>query len=244
MKTKKTNPYEKKQKRQRRITRKQWIAMLSILGVVAILAGIVVMSSLGGGDPHAGHDHGDESTLPSGHYEGDGHDHSHSHSSAADTSTPLRYQSYTNADKTYSYAIYNSKGVELVKLDKLPYAGKKLTDAGMPMVYFQTAEAGFTSGNSIYCDEKNQRVSAAFHGVLGCDGVRVAYCSEDDTKVIVQDLFDKKAYYKEYDLPNVYENGTQTVTNGKLSADKKSVTVTYAVNKEGGTNNHTIKLYE
>ena len=245
MKNKKVNPYEKKQKRQLHITRKQWIALLSVLGVIAILAGIAVMTGLGGGDDHAGHDHANDSSLADGHYEGDGHDHGTASTAGHSHGSTLRYQSYVNADKTYSYAIYNSKGAELVKKDKLTYEGKKLAVTGdLTEVYFQTAKSGFASGESIFCDEKNERVSEAFHGVLGCDGTRVAYCSEDDTKVIVQDLFDKEAYYKEYDLPNVYKNGTQTITNGQLSADKKTVNVTYTVNEEKGTASRAIKLYE
>ena len=247
---KKVNPYEKKNKRKIKISRKQWTAILSLLGVVAILAGIIVMSGLGGGS-HAGHNHGDEgnttATDEHGHPIGS-HDtaptDAHGHPAGSHGST-LRYQSYANADKTYSYAIYNSKGAELLKKDKLTFEGKKLSTTGdLTEVYFQTAASGFTSGESVFCDEKNERVSEAFHGVLGRDGTRVAYCSDDDTKVIVQDIFDKKSYYKEYPLNDVVNNGYSTVQNATLSQDKKSVSVTYTIDEEGGTRRATIYLHE
>ncbi len=43
--SKKVNPYEKKNKKKLRITRKQWTTLLSLLGVAAILVGIVVISN-------------------------------------------------------------------------------------------------------------------------------------------------------------------------------------------------------
>lgn len=259
MKTnKKVNPYEKKQKRKIKISRKQWIATLSLLGVVAILAGIIVMSGLGGGS-HAGHNHGDEgnttATDEHGHPIGshdtvptDAHGHPAGSHGSTDTSA-LRFQPYTNTDGTYGFAVYNSKNVLLTKQDKLPYAPYQDTEdsSGYSVIYCKTAaptEGGYTSGLSIYCDEKNQRVSDALHGVLATDGTRVAYCSEDDTTVIVQDLFDKNAYCKEYPLPNVVKNGNQTVKHARLSADSKTVMVTYTIDEEGLTANHSIKLYE
>lgn len=54
-KAKKVNPYEKKQQRRIRITRKQWTTIVSVLAVVAVLVGIIMLQQCG--DPHAGHDH-------------------------------------------------------------------------------------------------------------------------------------------------------------------------------------------
>ena len=244
---KKVNPYEKKNKRNIKISRKQWTAILSLLGVVAILAGIIVMSGLGGGDPHAGHNHDDEgntaATDEHGHPVGaHGTADNHGH---GNTTGNVRYEVYTNADKTYSDAIYNSKNELLLKRDSLPYRPYKTKDAsGLSLIYCQTAEYGYTSGDTIFCNEDKQVLSDVFHGVLATDGVRVAYCSADDTKVLVQDIFNKKVYYKEYDLPNVVENGYSTVQHAVSRADKKTVTVTYTNDKEGNTVRYPIKLYE
>ncbi len=241
--TKSANPYAKKHAKRLHITRKQWIRILCIGAVIALVVGLAVITRAGlneVGDEHAGHNHGDSAATDNGHYEGDGHNHGNS---AATGTGKLRYQTYNSADG-HGIGIYNSKNELLLEKKGMPFAPIRQKEGDLTLVYFTISRNGFTNGVSIYCDDEGQRVSDAFHGVLATDGTRVAYCSDDDTTIIVQDLFDKKAYYKEYPLPGVFQNGDQTIQNGKVSSDKKSVTVTYVTDEKGNPRNYSIKLYE
>lgn len=245
------NPYEKKKStKRRRITRKQRTALLCVLLAAVLLIGLAVVSraalSQAGSDPHAGHNHANENSSANsgGHYEGDGHN--HGATNAGTSGSKLRYQLYKSGD-TYSYAIYGAKNELLLKKDKLPMEPVKMpANDSLTLVYFKSNEQGYTVGETVYCDEKNGRISDAFHGAIDTDGVRVAYCNADDTAVIVQDLFDKKTYYKEYPLANVYTDGDYSIANGKLHADKKTVTVSYLIgpNPTTDTRSITIPLYE
>jgi cellulose synthase/poly-beta-1,6-N-acetylglucosamine synthase-like glycosyltransferase len=76
------------------------------------------------------------------------------------------------------------------------------------------------------------------------DGVRIAYGSEDETKVIVQDVF-QKDYYKEYALskPTPNEQG-YIIVGGTMKSDKKSVTVSYHTEGDTKPQRITVPLYE
>lgn len=256
-KTKKVNPYEKKQKWHLNITRKQWMALISVASVIALIAGIVVAMNLAGNssDPHAGHNHGD---LPEGHYEGDGHDHgtpatnghspndghNHSTENAADK---VKYQIYTNEDKTYRLVFRDNAGKTMAEFDHITQKPTQQTvnaDKGVYELGWAT-DKGANDYECVYYNAKTGQVSQSFRAPRGTDGVRVAYGSADQTKVIVQDLYNKDTYYKEYELKNGVEKNGNIITGGKLQADKKTVVISYFSSEtESGTAHATIHLYE
>lgn len=256
-KSKKVNPYEKKAKRRIHIARQQWIALLSVLGVIAILAGIIVITNLRGNDPHAGHNHGDEGTSSSadphaGHNHGDegagtnntGHNHGTS------TNAKVKYQQYTNSDGTYRLVFRDNAGKTVAEFNELHILKDRsiiptVIDADKGVV-----ELGWATGNGsneyecVYYNEKTGQVSPLFVAPRGTDGVRIAYGSEDQTKVIVQDLFDKEAYYKEHALENVDTDAKDIIVGGRLQADKKTVLISYVAEKSSENQHTVIKLYE
>lgn len=244
---KSTNPYAKKTARKRRITRKQRTSILCGLLAAALLIGLVVVSRVavtqtGGIDNHAGHDHAEGETNSTGHSANDGHNHGNSSTNSSDSK--LRYQLYRSGD-TFTYAIYNADNQLLLKKENLELEPIKMAaDNGLTQVYFRSKATGFTVGETIYCDEKNGRISDAFHGEIGSDGVRVAYCSADDTTIIVQDLFDKNVYYKEYPLTNPYTGGKDIIKNGSYKTDTQIVAVSYLANDGTETRTMTVPMYE
>lgn len=251
---KKVNPYEKKKKRSLKISRKQWIAIISVLSVAALIAGIVVAVNLGSNGGHYdgdGHDHGTAST--DGHYEGDGHDHgSSSGNNSSDDShgntsaDTVKYQIYTNEDETYRLVIRDGKNEILFEQDKLAKQPTKETIDEEKGVY----ELGWATGSGanefecVYYNVKTGQVSDKFVAPRGCDGTRIAYGSADQKKVIVQDLFDKDVYYKEHELENAIEKNGDIIIGGRLHENKKTVVIAYN-SSETETNAHTtVELYE
>ena len=243
-----TNPYAKsKHTKHRRITHKQKIAILCGVIAIVLIAGISIITRFTGNsaDLHAGHNHApgeDCNTTPNGgHYEGDGHNHN---TPASPTDSKLSFQLDHSGD-TYTYSIYNDAKELLFKRVNLTDVPVKMAaNGGLTLVYFKSDEVGYSAGDTAYCNEKTGQVSAAFHGAIDTDGVRVAYCNADDTAIIVQDLFNKSAYYREYPLEGVYAKGDFAILNAKLSQDKKSVSVTYYIDASKKTQQATIPLYE
>ena len=242
---KNNNPYQKKHAKKLRITRKQWTRIICLGIVLALIVGLVIITRSGlseKGGNHDGHNHEDETVVTDEHgHAADTHNTTaHNSSSGAGK---LRYQLYTDSKtNTHGIGIYNSKNQLLLEKKGMPNAPIREKEGDLTLVYFAMSLNGFTNGVSIYCDEQGERVSDAFHGVIGTDGVRVAYCSDDDTTIIVQDLFDKSLYYKEYKLTGVYQNGTQTIKGGRVT--NGVAVVTYACDSEGNTATKQIKLYE
>ena len=240
----------KHRKAKRKLTNKQATTIIiSVLCAAALLIGLLVVIGpiLGGNaDPHAGHNHG--SDLGDGHYEGDGHDHGHSNTTGANANAKVKYQMYKNADGTYRLAFRDSAGKTVAEFNNIKVKNSILPAKAIsnnPDVY----ELGWASGsgpNDFYCvyyNEKTGQVSEQFHAPRGTDGGRVAYGSEDQTKVIVQDLFSKSAYYKEYTLNAPSTTADNIIMSGKLQSDKNTVVISY-VDTDGKTRHANFKLYE
>ena len=231
----------------RKLTNKQaTIIVISVLCAAALLIGLLVILGpvLGGNnaDPHAGHNHG-SSDLGGGHYEGDGHDHG---SHGATSTAKVKYQLYTNADKTFRLVFRDDKGAVLMEQDKLPKQPFRETVDEKNGVYTLAwaTDDGPNDFVQVYYNEKTGQVSQAFTAPRGTDGVRVAYGSADQKKMIVQDLFNKDAYYKEYVLENAVEKNGDIIIGGKLQVDKKTVVISYHSSASESAAHTTVKLYE
>lgn len=242
---KNVNPYEKKQTRNLHLSRKQWIAIISVLAVAAIIAGIAFAARAGGVDPHAGHNHGNEGTSSNGHYEGDGHDHGTGSTNANQNTAKVKYQVYTNTDKTYRLVIRDQKNAIVFEADKLTRAPIKETVDEKNGIY----ELGWATGSGateyecVYYNEQTGQVSKQFHAPLGTDGVRIAYPNEKETSIIVEELFNDKGYRKEHTLEDAHNKNGTIITGGKLQADKKTVLVSYYTNDKGESRHVAINLY-
>ena len=196
-------------------------------------------------------------TPSTDHYGDDGHDHGtvivesqsaheDSPTGAATPTDMVRYQVYTNTDQTYQLVFRDADGKVVAEFDQIAmHPSQEPIDAANG-VY----ELGWASGsgaNDYYCvyyNVKTGAVSQAFHAPRGCDGVRVAYGSEDQTKVIVQDVFDQDGYYKEHVLEGAYTKAETIILGGKLQADKKTVVISYVVDEKGEQHHVGISLYD
>lgn len=232
----------KHRKANRKLTNKQALTIvIAVACAIALLIGLLIIVGpiLGGNneDPHAGHDH--SSNAGDGHYEGDGHDH-------GDANAKVKYQIYTNSDNTYRVVFRDSAGkqvAEFDKLDKLPIKETIDKENGIYELGWAIGQ-GPSDYESVFYNEKTGQVSDKFTAARGTDGVRIAYGSKDQKTVIVQDLFNKEAYYKEYPLANAVEKNGNVITGGKLQVDKKTVVISYNSSDNSAPAHATIKLYE
>ena len=241
---KKVNPYEKKKKRSLKITRKQWTVIIALLCAVALIVGIIIAGNLrGNGDEHYegdGHNHG--SSDSGEHYEGDGHNHG---SNGTTSSTDkVKYRYYTNEDKTYRVQVLNAGNKVVFEKDKLTNVPiqKEISDTIVELGW--ATGSGANDFEAIYWNKETGNISQLFWAPRGTDGVRIAYPSEDQTKIIVQDLFDKDFYCKEYELKNAAEKNGNIITGGKLHDNKKTVIVSYNSSETESSAHATINLYE
>lgn len=190
------------------------------------------------------------------HYEGDGHDHSRptasSESADAPTATTpetaekVKYQIYTNADKTYHLVFRDTAGKMIAEFDnipKTPILESINTEQGIYALGWASG-SGPNDFECVYYDVKTGKVSKQFHAPRGTDGVRIAYGSEDQTKIIVTDVFSSGSYYKEYPLENAYTDAKDIIIGGNLKVDKKTVVIAYVTDAEGATQHTMIGLYE
>ena len=239
---KKVNPYEKKKKRSLKITRKQWTIIITLLCAVALIVGIIIAGNLrdNGHYEGDGHNHGAEGE----HYEGDGHDHGSDGHTNSTSTDKVKYRYYTNEDKTYRVQVLNDKNQVVFEKDKLTNVPikKDLNDTIVELGW--ATGSGANDFESIYWNKKTGNISQLFWAPRGTDGVRIAYPNEDQTKIIVQDLFDKDVYCKEYELKNAAEKNGNVITGGKLHDNKKTVIIAYNSSETESSAHMTVNLYE
>ena len=242
---KKVNPYEKKAARKPlRITRKHWIIGASVLAVIAILIGFAAFGP--GADPHAGHNHGDETNTNQTHSADDGHDHGNegnaNTNNTAERTGVLTYRAYTNADKTRCVQIVDENNKVLFEKDKIHNGPFEESVSDDVFCLSWATGTGPNDFEAIFWNKKTGQLSTLFWAPRGFNGERVAYPSEDQTTIIVQDIFNKGTFQKTYDLPNAYTGGDDVIVGGTLRADKQSVSVTFLVDDQGNTTQAIIPL--
>ena len=166
------------------------------------------------------------------------------------TTTPteglVKYQLYTNADKTYRVVFRDAAGKSVAEFDKIAKLPIKAIIDDKKGIY----ELGWATGDGpsdfccVYYNVNTGAVSKLFHAPRGTDGVRIAYGSEDQTKIIVQDVFSTGSYYKEHLLEGAYTAAKDIIIGGSLKVDKKTVVIAYITDAEGATQHTMIGLYE
>ena len=112
------------------------------------------------------------------------------------------YSVFQNEDQTYSYKIFDQKGDVLFGDDHCAQEPRieKVTDH----VYSVTVQAGtgLSTNWAVFCDAENSRVSEPFHYVLMAQGDYVIYVTRENeqTSIVVENIFDKAAYCQAYPL--------------------------------------------
>lgn len=187
-------------------------------------------------DPHAGHNHASSNPTIATTATGS-HD-------TSQTTNDLLYRYYTNADKTYRVQIISKDNKVLFERDGLinvPF--KEEVSASVISLSWATGQ-GPNDYEAIYWNKETATLSEAFWAPRGCDGVRIAYPSADQTKILVQDLFSKDAYYKEYALTNAVKKNGDVIVGGRLHENKKTVIISYNSSETDASAHMTLNLYD
>lgn len=146
-------------------------------------------------------------------------------------------------DKTYSYEITDYKGRILDYKDNLtrkPKRQKVSTD--VVGISIQTG-TGLSTNYAKYYDLENSKISEIFYYVLTAKDGYVVYADyrDDEHYIVVQDIFDKEQYHKEYKLENVSPVAADFVVDGYFNT-KGNVIITYLSGEDYTETNYTIVI--
>ena len=156
----------------------------------------------------------------------------------------LIYTFYTNEDNTYRVQVLDANNNVLFEKDKLSNRPIKAE------INDTITELAWATGNgpsdfeAVYWDKKAGKLTQVFLAPRGTDGVRIAYTSADETKIIVQDLFDKSVYYKEHKLENATKKNGNIISGGRLHENNKTVIISYHSSDADTPTHITISLYD
>ncbi len=147
---------------------------------------------------------------------------------------PLDMYSITQTDTfTYAYKVVDKNGTVLFSGEtntKLP----KVTQVNTHTleVTVQTG-TGLATNWAVYCDVENSKLSETFQYVLMAQGDYVIYAKSNngEPSVVVQNIFDKSEYYKEYVLTNCSPVAGDPVLSAKPDGEGRAV-VTYLTGED------------
>ena len=147
------------------------------------------------------------------------------------------------ADKTYSYEITDYKGKILDYEDNLtrePKRQKVSTDIVGICIQSGT---GLSTNYVKYYDLENCKISQTFYHVLAAkdDYVVCADYRDGEHYIVVQDIFNKEQYYKEYKLENVSPVVADFVVDCYFKT-KGNVSITYLSGEDYTETNYTIEI--
>lgn len=221
---------------------KNRIIIIAIVAAVALLIGVIALAShLGQTDPHAGHNHAPGESCPDDIVPNSTPEHSHSTGITRQENT-FGHNIVATGNGTYTLTVLNSKNETLFKqenITKRPVVSKN-TDT-LYDIAWQASDDPFHY-QFIYCDSKAEKVSEVFPYVYQCKDNLIVYAQKNDQGTgyvaVVQDVFNKKAYYKTYPLPGAVPEGYHIISGVALKEDGTAM-VTYRT----GPSNSNQKIY-
>ncbi|MBQ8575115.1 MAG: hypothetical protein IJ447_03605 [Clostridia bacterium] len=138
-----------------------------------------------------------------------------------------------NADNTYSYSLTDVDGNLL--FEKQNSVKEPKIETITPDVYGLVTQTGtgLSTNWAVYCDVKNSKVSETFYYVLAAQGDYVICADYENGKhsIIVQNMFDKSAYFKTYELENVSPVAADFIIDCKFDV-AGNATVTYLTGED------------
>lgn len=155
-------------------------------------------------------------------------------STPADVRSPLELYTITqNEDGTYTYQVVDKNGSILYREN---LAAREPTPAQVSdHVVGLTVQAGtgLSTNWAVYCDVENSRVSDIFQYVLLAQGDYVLFVNYENGEysIIVQNIFDKSAYYKKHVLTDCSPVAADVVTGAKQNGEGIAV-VTYLTGED------------
>ena len=147
------------------------------------------------------------------------------------------------ANKTYSYEVTSYDGQVLAMADNLPREPKRQYVSKDVIGISVQAGTGLSTSQAIYFDLENSRVSESFNYVITAknDYVVCAEYKDGEHIIIVQNIFDKELYYREYKLENVSPIAADFVVDGYFNT-KENVNITYYAGDDFTETNYTIVI--
>lgn len=145
------------------------------------------------------------------------------------------------ADKTYSYEVMSYDGQVLASVDDLSMEPHRLYVNTDIIGISVQARTGLSTNQVTYFDLENGKVSKTFNYVLTAKYDYVVYADYKDGEhiIIVQNIFDKESYYKEYRLENVSPVASDFVIEGHFNT-KENISITYLSGNDYTETNYTI----
>lgn len=161
----------------------------------------------------------------------------------APTECQANVQIFQNDDRTYSYTVSDLKGNILYRQENAVRKPKVWEVSSNVFGLVTQAGTGLSTNWAVFCDVERGRVSEPFYYVLGAQGDYVVYAEykEDKHLVVVQNMFDKSAYCKTYELENVSPVAADFVVECEFDGDGNA-TVTYLVGKKYTRTKLTINI--
>ncbi|MBE7013490.1 MAG: hypothetical protein E7416_05425 [Ruminococcaceae bacterium] len=137
------------------------------------------------------------------------------------------YSITKNEDLTYSYEITDKNGKVLLYDNSAREPKIEQVNTNVLGVSIQTG-TGLSTNWAIYCDVEKSQISETFNYVLGAQGDYVIYANLENSKhsIVVQNIFDKTAYYKTHILEDASSVAADVVVDFKLKGEDRAI-VTY-----------------
>lgn len=133
---------------------------------------------------------------------------------------------------TYSYRVVDVNG-DLLFENKDYHREPKITVVA-PTVYGLVTQTGtgLSTNWAVFCDVVNSKTSEYFQYVLAAKGEYVIYVDLIDSEpvIIVQNIFDKGLYYKEYSLEDPSPVAADIVTGCRFDSDGNAIATYYTGN--------------
>lgn len=135
-----------------------------------------------------------------------------------------------NDDFTYSYRIVDVNGNMLFENEDYPRRPKVTVVA--PTVYGLVTQTGtgLSTNWAVFCDVAESKTSEYFQYVLAAKGEYVVYVDRIDSEsvIIVQNIFNKDRYYKEYKLTDPSPVAADIVIGCRLDSEGNAIAIYYA----------------
>ena len=151
------------------------------------------------------------------------------------------YKLVKNEDSTsYKYYVFDTEG-EIIDSGSSEISPSLWAVGDYMMQLYVQDGTGLSTNHAKYYDLKNSKKSKTFDYVLTAKDDRVVYADHRNGEymIIVQDIFDKEKYYKEYKLENVSEVGEDFAVDGRFD-EEGNIIITYLSGENCEETDYTI----
>ena len=152
------------------------------------------------------------------------------------------YKVIQKDDSTFDYNVFDTDGEILDSETSVRPPYFKAIGDYLMQLSVQTG-TGISTNYAKYYDLKNSKTSETFNYVLTAKDNYVVCADYRNGKhiIIVQDIFDKEKYYKEYELENVSPVAADFAVEGHFN-EKGNINITYLSGENYKETNYTIVL--